>query len=729
MNSIEEHIELLLKNGPLLIEETGILGGSNYFSGGPVIRIRVNLGKYNEVFTNLIPGFFDELKKRIPSLEEHFCSMAEKGGFFKRVEEGTLLGHVMEHTSIELQNMAGMNIAFGKTRETKTPGVYNVVFRFMDEVAGILAGKGAAAIINAILTDQEFDIPVLVNKLIEIRETRLLGFSTQSIVDEAAERGIPCLRLDKYNLVQLGSGKYRKNIRATVTGNTSLIAVETADNKFTTSEILSEAGVPVPVQIKIKRSRDALLFFKNNRKPMVVKPLIGRRGIGVSTGINDAKTLVKAFRYAAANDKEVIVHEQAQGDLYRILVINNKYCAAVMLTPAFVTGNGKDTISTLIENFNNARLADKTKNLFPIETDKDTLHILALQQLTPESILPEGCKLQLKNTGNIRFGSTATDVTDIVNEFNRFVCERVTKVMNLDVAGIDIMSPDISIPLAENGGVVIDVNAAPDFRVHISPHIGKPHLVQKNFVEMLFPKDVPVRIPLISVTGSHGKSMFIEIIESYFAYKGLYAGSLRSDGLYINKRRIKSFDLLNSSNTSLILKDPTIESAVVETPVETILDFGLGYEQADIGVVLNLSERPEYYSYDHIRDLEDVAYAKSVVAEEVVATGYAVLNASYPLILEMAERLFCKPAFFTPSRPEGDARRLLDDGRPFAYFDRNILIVSHNRDCFEICRREEIKFPCTEGLPGTDAVIAAALAMFLSGEKKEAIKNVLCQTV
>ena len=297
--------------------------------------------------------------------------------------------------------------------------------------------------------------------------------------------------------------------------------------------------------------------------------------------------------------------------------------------------------------------------------------------------------------------------------------------MNLDVAGIDVISHDISVPFAGNNAVVIDVNAAPDFRVHIKPHEGPPRPVQKEFVDMLFPKGAPSRIPLISVTGSHGKSLFTQIIEKYFVYKGIYAGSLRTDGLYINRNCIKSIDLLNASNTSLILKDPTIESAVVETPVETILNFGLGYELADIGVVLNLEEKPEYYSYDHIRDLEDVAYAKSVVAEEVKTDGYAVLNSSNPFILEMSERLYCKPAFFSSRTPDGNTRRLISNGLPFAYFENNNLMISHNKVYLEICRRDEIKFPAAEGQPGVDSVLAAALTMFLLGDKKETIKNIL----
>jgi len=388
-----------------------------------------------------------------------------------------------------------------------------------------------------------------------------------------------------------------------------------------------------------------------------------------------------------------------------------------MLTPVFITGNGKDSIAVLVDEMNKKRINDTKGNLYPIELDKDSMHILAMQQLTTDSILPDGIKLQLKNTGNIRFGSTACDVTDKVNEYNRFVCERVTKVLNLDIAGIDIISPDISVPFAENNAVVIDVNAAPD--------LGMPRQVQKNFVDMLFPKGSPASIPLISVTGSHGKSLFIEIIEKYFVHKGIYAGSLRSDGLYINRNCIKSIDLLNASNTSLILKDPTIESAVVETPVETILNFGLGYELADFGVVLNLEDRQEYYSYDHIRDLEDVAYAKSVVAEEVKSGGYSVLNASNELILEMTERLYCKPAFFAANYPVGIARRLLDDGNPFAFFQGKVLKISNNRNVIEICQREEIKFSCSEDGKGVDSVLAAAIIMNLLGESKETIKNIL----
>lgn len=727
MSDISLQIEELIKQGPLTIEETGTLVGSNYFSGGPVIRIRINLNEFNEVFTNTIPGFFEGLKKHVPSLEEHFCSYGVKGGFFKRVEEGTLLGHVVEHTALELQNLAGMDINFGKTRETKIPGVYNVVFRFKDQVAGLFAGKASAALINSILTSKEFSVAEVIEKLIEIKEARVMGFSTQSIADEASERGIPFMRLDKYNLVQLGLGIHRKIIRATVTENTSLIGVEMADNKFATSNMLYDAGVPVPKQILVKKSREALKFFRDSRKPLVVKPVTGRRGVGVSLGIHDAKTMVKAFRIAAAAEKEVIVQEQASGNLYRVLVINNKLSAATMLTPACVTGDGVKTIASLIDEFNHqpGRENGRKGLLAKIEIDADTLNIIALQDLTLETVLESGRKLVVKNTGNIRFGASSTDVTDKVHVYNKFVCERITRILNLDVVGIDIISPNISVPLNENQGTVIDVNAAPDFKVHICPNVGQPRLVQKDFLNMLFPAGKACRVPLISVTGSQGKSLYTSIIEKYYIQKGVYCGSLRTEGLFINGKLIKTIDLSHADSTSLLLKDPTIEAAVVETSVETILNSGLGYELADIGVVLNLRDREEYFTYDHIRDTEDVAYAKSVVAEQVYSEGYTILNAAEPLILEMTERLYSKPAFFSNTRPVGPLKKLMDEGSPVAFSDGNVLFISSNHNHLEICKWAEIK-----AITGTDeylyeVFLAVAMTLFLLGEGQHKIKEIL----
>jgi len=725
MEDINKYIENKLLLGPLYIEDTGILSGANYFSGGRVIRIRLNLKEYDEVFTNEINLFFEKLVVALPSLNEHFCSYGHKGGFFKRVEEGTLLGHVVEHCSLELQNMIGMKIAFGKTRETKIKGVYNVVFRFIDEVAGLFAGKAAVVLVNSILKNEAFPLEQVIERLIEIKEKRLLGFSTQSIVDEASERGIPCLRLDKYNLVQLGLGIHRKLIRATVTSNTSLIAVETTDNKYNTSQILLEAGIPVPKQ-KIADNFEEAKNFLNNYKSVVIKPNIGYKGKAVSLDIINENMLEKAFNYCQLSDNEVIIQEQKLGLTFRVLVINHKFSAAVMVSSPYITGNGINTITELLHDLNSDSDRNKiTGTLSQVELDEDSLNILNIHEFTPDTILAEGHTLRLKNTANTSLGGASYDVSDKVNDYNKFVCERISHILNLDVAGIDIISPDISLPIYENNGVVIDINAAPDFKIHIQPSGGIPRLVQKDFLNMLFPEENLCKIPIIAVTGSSGKTFFTKILEEYYSQKNIYAGILRSNGLFVNRRLIKSLDLINSDNTTLILKDPTIEAAVVEIPVETILNFGLGYELADIGVVLNHLPKPEYFTYDHVRDEEDLVYAKSVVAEEVCDNGYSILNADYPLIFEMTERLYSNPAFISKKIPNAKIKQYCEKGSSIAYINNNKIVINSKGIETIFSDINDLSIFNNADSYTVDAILASIMVMHLLGESNIFILSVL----
>jgi cyanophycin synthetase len=692
MDDLQKYHEYLVEEGPLCLEDIKILTGANYFSGGPVVRMRINLGAYDEVFTNVIPGFFERLKAALPSLEEHHCSLGKAGGFFDRVKEGTLLGHVIEHVSIEMQTLAGMDAGFGKTRITKKQGVYNVVFRFLDEVAGMFAGKAAINLINSILTEKEFDVKFVHESLIFIREERLLGFSTQAIVNMADRKQIPWIRLDKYNLVQLGTGKYRKIIRATMTENASLLAVEITDNKYRTSQILDELGVPVPQCIITQKQEDALAFKHLLAAPIVIKPADGYQGKRVSMNLTDNEQIADAFQFAREFCEDVIVQEYCPGNTFRILVIGHQFAAAVRLQPPVVTGDGRKTIQELINEINSdpaREFGDKGK-LSRIELDENTLKILEQKGLTASSILESGKTVVLKNSGNTRLGGQSFDVTEEVDPFNKFMCERISKILNLDVAGIDILSPDISKPVSVNNGKVIQVSAAPDFRMHINPTIGVSREVQEKFIEMLFPHQTLSRIPLISVTGSRGKSLAVELLSYCFTQSGLQCGVVSSQGLIVSGHCISDKDMTNSRNAQIILKDPSIDCAIIETPVETILNFGLGYKYASIGIVLNLHEdREEYYQFDHIKDIIDIAYAKSVVAEEVYSDGFTILNADQELVAEIHERLYSKPFFFSRKkdnplvlthRAKGGLAVLLDEGKIFVQEGPKQKLIAETKD-------------------------------------------------
>lgn len=719
--------------GPVSVHDIKVLHGANYFSGGPVIRFRIDLGKFDEVFTNAIDGFYGKLKELVPSLYEHHCSPGVPGGFFQRVEEGTLLGHVIEHTAIELQTLAGMDVGFGKTRMTQKQGVYNVVFRFMDPVAGIYAGKAAVNLINSILNGKSFNVKLIIENLTRVREKRLLGFSTQAIVDEADNRGIPAIRLNKYNLVQLGTGKYRKLIRATITGNTSLIAVETADNKYRTTQILSELGVPVPDRTYSENPEDILDFWKKLKKPVVIKPGIGYQGKRVSINLNDKDKILSAFEFAHVFDEGVIVQEYIPGSVFRILVIDNKYVATAQVSPATIVGDGVKTIEELINdlNANPERESGDKGRLSLLEIDEDVLKILELLELNLKSVPESGQTIYLRNSGNLRMGGQSSDMTDEVHLFNRFLCERISRIMNFDVVGIDLISQDISKPLTENGGKVIEINAAPDFKYHLKPYEGLPRLVQKNFIDMLFPDEFPTRIPVFSVSGSKGKCLTVTILNKCLKANGFTSGVVSRNGLYVSDYCLKEGDVTDMKSVELILTDPTIDCAIIETPVETILNSGLGYKFADVGIILNLYENKEdYYNYDHIFDIEDIAYAKAVVAEEVYEKGFSILNADDPMILNMISRLYSIPVLFSENYENVPLREIVEAGGIGVVTDDSKIVVLHGTDRKEIAFINEI--PILTEQPEKfvlQSVLAATAALYSYGISVEEIRNALSEAI
>jgi len=688
-------------DNPIIIEEIKILWGANYFSGDQIVSFRINLKEYDEVFSNKIPNFFEKLKAKIPTLYDHHCSLGKKGGFFERMQEGTLLGHVMEHVAIELQMLAGMNVGFGKTRETKVKGAYNVVFRFFDEIAGIYAGKASLNLINSLLLNLDFDVNEIVQNLIFIRENRLLGPSTQAIVDEAVRREIPVIRLDKYNRVQLGTGKYRKIIRATMPETTSLLAVETTDDKFLTTQILEDAGIPVPKTIITENLEDVINFHSLINKPIIIKPAHGYQGKRVSLDLNNLESITNAFNFAKEFDDEIIAQEDILGGTFRLLIIDFKFVAGVRLIPAYIIGNETSTIAQLIDKLNNedSREFGDKGILTKVEIDEDTLKIIELKNYTLETILPKDEIIYLKNSGNMRLGASSIDVTDTIHSTNIEIAERAAKLLNLNVAGVDILSQNIKLNMLENNGKIIEINAAPDFRMHIKPTMGTPRYVQRNYISMIYPKNQPTQIPIISITGSLGKNFILELIYKALKTKNYSVGLQSKKGLFVNQNCIINSDATHKiENVKLLLKEPTIDVAILETTVESILNSGLGYDFSHFGIVLNIENKKEdYFAYDHIRTIVDVAYAKSVVAEQVLKSGFAILNADNEMILEMKSRVYSNCILFSTVSHNKDVRKHIKNNLPaviiennnIVYYDQNLPITIVNIN--ELLKKSEIK--------------------------------------
>jgi cyanophycin synthetase len=609
---------------------------------------------------------------------------------------------------------------------TKKQGVYNVVFRFADEIAGIYAGKLALNFINSVLQKNDFELKEGIENLVFIREKQLLGYSTQKIVEEANERRIPAIRLDKYNLVQLGTGKFKQIIRATITGNTSLIAVETSDNKFLTTQILKEAGVPIPNRILTNDINEVLAFHQKLQKSIVIKPAVGYQGKRISVNLNKTDTIKNAFEFANEFDDEIIAQEFIEGNTYRLLVIDNKFVAAVQLVAPHIVGDGINNLKTLFNRLNShpdREFGDKSK-LSKIEIDEDTLKILELENYTFDSILENGEIFYLKNSCNMRLGGSSVDLTDLVHPYNIFLAERISKILNLNVAGVDIITIDISKPIIDNNGKLIEVNAAPDFRMHIQPTLGKARQVQKPFVEMLFPENKHFRIPIFSITGSNGRNIFMEIFGTFLQKKYPKLGIASSKGLFINNNCLSKENPIDSHNTEIILKDPTVDAVLIETSVETILEYGIAYKFADIGIVLNIDESIEkYYEYDHIRDAEDVAYAKSVVAEEVYTEGFTILNADDKLVLEMRERLYSQLILFTQKADNAEIKKLVDSGGIACILTEGKVWILHANEKIEIIEIEKV--PIIIKKCNIDALLASVAAMYVLKTPVEEIRSSL----
>ena len=705
------------------------LRGPNYWSirRHKLIVMRLDLEELAEKPSNVIPGFYEALVEALPSLEAHFCSPGCRGGFLMRVQEGTMMGHIIEHVALELQELAGMPAGFGRTRETSTPGTYQVVLEYVDEQAGRYAARAAVRLCQSIVergTYPQAELEQDLQDLKELYRDSALGPSTEAIIKEAEAKGIPWMPMSARFLIQLGYGLNQKRIQATMSDRTGILGVELASDKESTKRILNNAGVPVPqgtVISYLDELEEAIAFVGGY--PIVIKPLDGNHGRGISIDIRNWEEAETAYDRAREVSRALIVERYYVGRDHRVLVVDGKVVAVAERVPAHVVGNGKSTIEELIEETNKDpnRGEGHDKVLTNIELDRTSYQLLERQGYTLECVPQRGEICYLRATANLSTGGIAVDRTDDIHPENVWLAQRVAKIIGLDIAGIDIVTPDISRPLREVDGVIVEVNAAPGFRMHVCPSVGIPRNVAGAVLDMLYPSGKPSRVPIISVTGTNGKTTTTRLTAHIFKQTGQIVGYTTTDGTYIGDYLVEAGDNTGPQSAQLILQDPTVEVAVLETARGGILRSGLAFSASDVGVVLNVAA--DHLGLGDINTIEQMAKVKSVVAEAVLPTGYAILNADDPLVSQMRKNVKSQVAFFSMHPDNPLVREHTQQGGLAAVYENGYLSILKSDWTLRI--EQAVNVPLTLGGKAPFMIanaLAASLAAFAHGVSLEQIR-------
>jgi cyanophycin synthetase len=709
------------------IREINAMRGPNYWSvrRHKLIVMVLDLQDLEQKPTNTIPGFRERLQAMFPGMYEHRCSVGCPGGFFQRVDEGTWMGHVIEHIALEIQSLAGMEVGFGRTRTYGEDGVYFVVFDYIEEKVGRYAAEASVRIAEAIIDGSEYNLAADIREMREMREREALGPSTSSLVMEAEFRGIPWIRLNKYSLCQLGYGANQKRIQATVTSMTSSIGVEIACDKEDTKFLLEQYQVPVPRGEVIKTEAGLEDAMRKLGFPLVIKPINGNHGRGITTNIQDKETALLAFSQAKKVSNSVIVERFITGFDYRILVVNNKLVAAAKRTPAHVVGDGISTIQQLIDEVNKdpRRGYGHEKILTQIDVDAITNKILDEKGLTLDSVIEKGQILYVKDTANLSTGGTAEDVTDIVHPYNVFMAERIAKIVGLDICGIDIMTTDITEPLPDTRGAVLEVNAAPGFRMHLAPTSGLPRNVAAHVIDMLYPAGSTARIPIIAITGTNGKTTTTRLLAHIARMKGYKVGYTTTDGVYIQNRLLMTGDCTGPSSAEFVLKDPTVDFAVLECARGGLLRAGLGFKKCNVGIVTNVAA--DHLGLKGIHTLEQLAKVKGVIPETVMPGGYAILNADDDRVYEMKNGLQegVNLALFSMDEHNERIKKHMRNGGLSAIYEDGFITIAKGE--WKIRVAKAINVPLTFGGKAAfmiQNVLPAVLAAYTEGISIEDIR-------
>ncbi len=677
------------------IREIQVIEGANVYSHRPIIRAIVDLQEWAGRYSNELGDFEQRLMKSLPTLADHYCSRGKVGGFLERLQEGTLIGHVIEHVAIDLLTQAGQNIKYGKTMAIlEEPGCYEIIFNYEAKEGAIEGFKQAFCCVKALLNQEPFDIAQAVGRIIQVMADCKLGVSTQLIVEACKERDIPVRRLNNGSLLQLGYGQCQKRVQATITDATSSIGVDLSCDKEMTKKILGDGGVPVPWGYIVNTEEKAIEAFRAMKTVVVIKPLHGNQGKGVTLQIKNEAEVKAAFKVARSYDDLVIIEEYIEGQHYRLLVVGDRLIAAAKRIPAYVIGDGFSTISELVAQTNRDpwRGEDHEKPLTKIKIDPVVLITLTQKGLKTTSVPEQGEAVYLRDNANLSTGGIAEDVTDRVHPDNVDLAIYAAKLVGLDVAGIDLVIKNIEASYRRKNGHIIEVNAAPGIRMHHFPSVGKARKVGKAIVEQVFPSGNG-RIPIVAITGTNGKTTTTRMISKMLSDQQLQVGMASTDGIYINQKLWVAGDMTGPESARTVLRHPAVQVAVLETARGGILRAGLGYDYADVAVITNVSN--DHLGQYGIETLEDIAHVKSLVAEVVKPHGYVILNADDPLVAQMANQTRGQIIYFSIEKDNLCIRKHLGKGGIAVFVRRGMILLCQGSTSYRICSVKQI--PVTWG--------------------------------
>lgn len=652
------------------------LRGPNVWANFPVLEAWVDLQELKDSPSHTIDGFNDRLMAWLPTMIEHRCGLGYRGGFFERLRTGTYMGHILEHVTLELSSLAGCEVGYGRARETSEEGVYKVAIEYLEEEFGKACLDAGFALCMAAVYDRPYDVAAEVKRLRSLYENVRLGPSTGSIVAAALARGIPARRLNRDSLVQLGYGSKQRRICAAETDRTSAIAETIAQDKELTRRLLSSIGVPVPEGRPVENAEDAWVAAEEIGVPVVVKPQYGNQGRGVATNLTTREQVVAAYAAARQEGRSIVVERYAPGADYRLLVVGDRVIAAARREPAQVIGDGVHTVKELVDIVNSdpRRGEDHATCLSKIPLDEVSIAVLADQGYTVDSIPPAEAKVLIRRNANLSTGGAATDVTDEIHPEVAARAVDAAKMIGLDIAGVDMVSLDVSRPLEELRGVIVEVNAAPGLRMHLQPSSGTSRAVGEAIIATMFPEGQNGRIPICAVTGVNGKTTTTRFVSYLMASTGRKVGMTCTDGIYIDDRRVDKGDCSGPQSARSVLMNPSVDIAVLETARGGILRAGLGFDLCDVAVVTNIGEG-DHLGLSDILTLEKLAQVKRCIVEAVRPDGYAVLNAEDPLVAAMAEKCPGKVTFFaTQSDHEVVAQHRAAGGRAVLARDGQIVL-------------------------------------------------------